>query len=245
MCSSRLFRIVLALACVCAANPAGAQGSKGAQKAQDAMKAERDALRESEYDVLYPRYLEAARRLQIAETGGSIRWMTGLTSDSRARFVGDLVTVRVVESISATGTADTALDKKGSGASGVTSLFGVETKLPKWIDPTSLLGASNATEFKGGGTTKRSGDLNATVTAEVTEVLPNGYLVLSGFREIDINGDRQIVVMTGTIRPADVLPDNSILSTRVGQLRIRYFGQGLIKDNVKPGFLVRLINKIF
>jgi len=69
--------------------------------------------------------------------------------------------------------------------------------------------------------------------------------VLEGTREIDINGDRQIVVLTGVIRKADLLPDNSVLSTRIGQLRIRYFGQGLMKDNVKPGWLLRIINKIF
>ena len=83
------------------------------------------------------------------------------------------------------------------------------------------------------------------MTARVAEVLPNGDLVLEGVREIDINGDRQLVVLTGVARPDDIAPTNMVLSTQVGQLRIRYFGRGLIKDNLKPGWLIRVLNKIF
>ena len=64
------------------------------------------------------------------------------------------------------------------------------------------------------------------MTARVTEVLPNGDLVLEGVREIDINGDRQILVLTGVVRPADIGPGNVVPSTAVGQMRIRYFGAG-------------------
>ena len=125
------------------------------------------------------------------------------------------------------------------------SLFGAENKFPSWLDPTSLVGATADTDFKGGGATTRSGELSATVTARVVEVLPNGDLVLEGAREIDINGDRQIIVLTGVIRTADVMPGNRALSTSIGQLRIRYFGRGLIKDNLTPGWLIRIVNKIF
>jgi len=87
--------------------------------------------------------------------------------------------------------------------------------------------------------------LTATMTARVTEVLPNGDLVLEGARELDINGDRQMVVLTGVVRPSSLSKDNSVPSTAIGQLRIRYFGNGLIKDNLRPGFLIRILNKIF
>jgi flagellar L-ring protein precursor FlgH len=87
--------------------------------------------------------------------------------------------------------------------------------------------------------------LSAALTARVVEVLPNGDLALEGVREIDINGDRQIIVLTGVVRKADVGPGNVVPSTAVGQMRIRYFGRGLIKDNLQPGWLVRVLNKIF
>lgn len=196
------------------------------------------------YDVLYLRYLKAARDM-AKDTTGSIRWMTSLNADRRARDLNDLVTIRVVESMVAAGSADTATDKKGNGMAGVSKLFGLETKLPDWIDPTALVDNAGSTEFKGSGATTRRGDLTATVTARVVEVLPNGDLVLEGVREVDINGDRQVVVLTGVVRTADILPDNSVLSARVGQFRIRYFGQGLIKDNLKPGWIIRFLNKIF
>jgi flagellar L-ring protein precursor FlgH len=198
------------------------------------------------YDVLFARYLESARRTAVAPAAGpSIDWMVGLARDRRAHAVNDLVTIRVIESIEGVGTADSALDKESSGAAGVSQMFGVESKLPSSIDPTNLVAASAATKFKGGGVTTRTGELTATITARVVEVLPNGDLVLEGAREIDINGDRQMVVLTGVARQADVDERNVVLSPSIGQLRIRYFGRGLIKDNLRPGWLIRALNKIF
>jgi flagellar L-ring protein precursor FlgH len=195
------------------------------------------------YDDIYRRYLGSARATERPDA--SIAWMSGLASDPRARGLNDLVTVRVIESISAAGTADSSLSKKGAGSASVTKMFGLEDKLPGFIDPTALAGLSSETSFEGGGTTVRTGELSAVMTARVAEVLPNGDLVLEGAREIDINGDRQIVVLTGVVRPVDITPNNVVLSTQIGQLRIRYFGRGLIKDNLKPGWLIRILNKIF
>jgi flagellar L-ring protein precursor FlgH len=196
------------------------------------------------YDVLYPKYLQAARAMSKDDTA-SIRWMVNLGADRRAREVNDLVTIQVVENMVAEGAADTAMGKDGKGSAGLSKLFGLETKVPDFIDPTALFDASSSTEFKGSGTTNRRGSLTAMITARVAEVLPNGDLVLEGVREVDINGDRQVVVLTGVARAADLSPDNVVLSPRVGQLRIRYFGQGLIKDNLRPGWLVRFLNKLF
>jgi flagellar L-ring protein FlgH len=210
-----------------------------AQKKDAAQKAQTD-----NYDELLAHYLQAARAAGNAQET-SIDWMTGLTSDRRARHVNDLVTIRVVENIVAIGTADSSLTKKSSANAGVPSLLGLESKLPSAINPSNLVTTSSASDFKGGGQTNRSSELTATMTARVAEVLPNGDLVLEGIREIEINGDRQVVVLTGVARPTDVTPQNVVFSTQVGQLRIRYFGKGLMKDNLKPGLLVRILNKIF
>jgi flagellar L-ring protein FlgH len=197
------------------------------------------------YDVLYARYLSAARALPVTTTAPDTSWMTGLLPDLRARHVNDLVTVRVVESISALGSADSSLDKNSSAAASLTSLFGLESKYPGWLDPTSLAALAANTSFNGGGSTTRTGELSATLSARVVEVLPNGDLALEGVREVDINGDIQILVLSGVVRTADIGPGNVVPSTAVGQMRIRYFGRGLIKDNLKPGWVVRVINKIF
>lgn len=195
------------------------------------------------YDRVFEHYLATARNLPAAPAQNA--WMSSLFADVRARSVNDLVTVHVIENIVASGAADSSLDKDSSASASVGRVFGIDPKFADWFDPTALARYSASTGFKGSGATTRTGALSAVITARVSEVLPNGDLVLEGVREIDINGDRQIIVLTGVIRTADVGPGNVVPSTAVGHMRIRYFGRGLIKDNLSPGWLVRLMNKIF
>lgn len=197
------------------------------------------------YDVLMARYLESARQTAAGGATDPTGWMNGLMGDLRARQVNDLVTVRVEEVMAATGSADAAVSKNGSASAAVPSFFGLESKLPGIVNPANLVSAAGKTDFKGAGTTTRAGTLSATLTARVSEVLPNGDLVIEGVREVEINGDRQIVVLTGVARVADITPGNIVSSASIGQLRIRYFGRGLIKDSLSPGWLIRLLNKIF
>ncbi len=187
-------------------------------------------------------YLATARQVTPVEPNA---WMNGLTMDLRARKVNDIVTVRVLESISASGTADSSIGKSTNTAVGVTSLFGLETKLPSSISPTELAASQSDTGFKGSGATTRTSALTATLSARVAEVLPSGDLVIEGVREIEINGDRQVVVLTGVARVADIGPGNVVSSAALGQLSIRYFGRGLTKNSLSPGWLIRILNKVF
>lgn len=212
----------------------------GAQRVE-AQKVEK--VKADNYDRVFEQYLATARSLPSGPTQN--QWMSSLFADVRARSVNDLVTVHVIENVVASGAADSTLDKDSSADASVGRVFGIDPKFADWFDPTALARYSASTGFKGSGATTRSGALSAVVTARVSEVLPNGDLVLEGVREIDINGDRQIIVLTGVIRTADVGPGNVVPSTAVGQMRIRYFGRGLIKDNLSPGWLVRLMNKVF
>jgi flagellar L-ring protein precursor FlgH len=198
------------------------------------------------YDELFQHYLEEARQPGAGRPEPDRwAWMTALPLDRRARAVNDLLSIRVVENITGSGTADAALSKKSQSAIAVPKFFGLETLLPKAVDPTALITSNGNTDFKGSGTTTRAGELTALMTARVADVLPNGDLVVEGVREIEINGDQQIVVLTGVVRATDVGPNNLVLSTSIGQLRIRYFGRGLIRDNLQPGWLIRILNKVF
>lgn len=237
--ASRCLGVLLA-AWLVASSVASAQDASGSagKKAKPEKASDR-------YEDLYQRYLGAARPTPEQSVEQSVGWMADLAVDARARRVNDLVTIRVVESITAVGSADSSLSKNSAASASAGKLFGIESKLPSLLDPTNLASTASDSSFKGSGTTTRSGELSAIMTARVSEVLPNGYLVLEGVREIDINGDRQLVVLTGIARPDDIAPTNMILSTQVGQLSIRYFGRGLIKDNLKPGWLIRVLNKIF
>jgi flagellar L-ring protein precursor FlgH len=217
--------------------------SAGAGRAQEAgEKAPKDT-----YEAALLRHLEEARRQAAARPSDepSIAWIAGLASDRRAFRPNDLLTVRVIENIEAVGTADSSLTKASKASAGVPSLFGLEDKLPGVIDPANLASASSDTSFKGGGATSRSSQLTAVMTTRVAEVLPNGDLLLEGVREITVNGEQQVVVLTGVVRPQDVRRNNTVLSSSVAQLRIQYFGKGLMRDNLKPGWLVRVLNKIF
>lgn len=197
------------------------------------------------YDELFARYLAVARSTPPPRPADANLWFNGLMQDLRARNVNDIVTVRVIESIVGTGTADSNLSKDSGASAALPGFFGLEGKLPGFIDPTNLAGVNSNSDFKGAGSTTRAGALTATLTARVAEVLPNGDLVIEGVREIDINGDRQIVVLTGIARVADIAPGNVVESSALGQLRIRYFGRGLMKDTLEPGWLIRILNKIF
>lgn len=202
-----------------------------------------------DYDAAVARHLQTARALARASAAPadepSMDWISGLTSDRRASRVNDLITVRVIENIESSATADSQLDKNSSASASVPSLFGIETKLPSAIDPGNLASTSAESAFKGSGTTTRTSMLTATITTRVAEVLPNGDLVLEGVRELDLNGERQLVVLTGMVRAQDVRRNNQVFSTQIAQLRIQYYGRGLMKDNLKPGWLVRIMNKIF
>ncbi len=197
------------------------------------------------YDALFAQYLKEARTAPAPDSREAWTWLNGLVLDRRARRVNDLITIRVIESITASGTADSALSKNSSASNSILGLFGLEKKLPSFIDPTALAGLKSDSQFKGRGATTRAGELTAVMTARVSEVLPNGDLVIEGAREIEINGDRQIVVLSGVARATDIDTQNIIPSTSIGQLRIRYFGRGLMKDNLSPGFLLRVLNKVF
>jgi flagellar L-ring protein FlgH len=198
------------------------------------------------YDELYKHYLAVARLQPASVPAPPTDWMMTLMLDSRARRVNDLITVQVIENITASGSADAALDKSAAATVAAPHLFGVESHVPTTtIDSANLVGLKHDTNFKGSGTTNRAGQLTATMTARVAEVLPNGDLVVEGVREIQINGDQQIVVLTGVARVTDIAPGNVVASTSLGQLSIRYFGRGLMKDSLNPGWLVRMLNKLF
>lgn len=217
-----------------------------AQDVQTAAATEAGPLTDEDYDELFQRFLVAARQQEtVTETRVDYSWMSDLALDVRARRVNDIVTVRVIESISGSSTADSAVAQSGAGLASLSNFFGLENRFPSSIDPTNLVNTLSSTDFEGGGATNRAGTLNATVTTRVSEVLPNGDLVLEGVREIVVNGDRQMVLLTGIVRQEDIGPSNVVLSPVVGQLRIQYFGEGLMKDSLEPGWITKILNKIF
>jgi len=107
------------------------------------------------------------------------------------------------------------------------------------------LGVDAGDNFRGGGSTTRGGSLNARMTAQVVDVLPNGVLRIEGRQTIIVNGEEQVIVVSGLVRPQDIKPDNTVLSTFVADATITYQGTGPIGDKQQPGLLTRLLNWLF
>ena len=192
------------------------------------------AINATKYNELYERYLTSARKSPAPSTN----WMADLTTDPKARRRDDLVTVSVIENLTATGSADANVQKKTDAD--------VKIPMPRIAQELArVLPHSAETDFNGSGGTTRSTQLSATLTARVVEVLPNGDLVIEGVREIDINGDRSLIVLTGVVRSIDIGQANVVSSSRIGQLQIKSLSQGLIKDSLTPGWLIRILNKVF
>ena len=102
-----------------------------------------------------------------------------------------------------------------------------------------------SSDFDGSGSTSRSGDLSAFITCRVTQVLPNGNLHIVGSREVLVNHETQMIILSGVIRPRDINDDNVILSTFVSDAKIAYSGSGIVNDRQRPGWLANLLNSVW
>jgi flagellar L-ring protein precursor FlgH len=174
--------------------------------------------------------------------------MLVLFSDPKARTVGDVVTIKIVESSDATNKATTATDRSSSLSASVDGFFNLEKDYPAdhpFFNPFSKVAGGVESEFEGAGTTKRSGDLNAYITALVTQVLPNGNLVLTGTREVLVNNENQVIELTGIVRPRDINANNQVLSTYIADARISYNGTGIVNDRQRPGWLTNIVMAVW
>jgi flagellar L-ring protein FlgH len=165
--------------------------------------------------------------------------LTTLGSDLRASQVDDLVTVVVSESASAVVNGTTKTQRQSSLNASVTQLGGVTSPTGALAN---LAGVSSNTALDGQGSTSRSTALNTTMSARVTQVLPNGYLVIVGSKEVGVNSERQVVTLRGVVRSIDLTTDNLIRSNQIAQMELMVNGKGVVGDSIRrPFFLWRLL----
>ncbi len=161
--------------------------------------------------------------------------------DAKASHVGDIVTVRVVENASGSKAAGTSTDRTSTIGTSTASFFGT---------PSNTLGnlgasADFSNSFEGDGSTSRSGNLTADVTAIVTAVYPNGNMLIEGEREVLINNEKEYLAVSGIIRPEDVQQGNTVISTVIADAKIEYSGSGVVSDKQRPGWFVRILDFIW
>ncbi|UNK43976.1 flagellar basal body L-ring protein FlgH [Luteimonas sp. S4-F44] len=173
----------------------------------------------------------------IYQTGGG---GLSLFADKRAREVGDLITIQLVESTIAQTNAATQVGKESSVAIAPPNLFGA----PVTIGGREVLGASASgkRDFDGNGRSTQSNRLQGSITVTVVQRLPNGNLVVEGSKELRLNQGNELVQVQGIVRPADIAPDNSVPSGRVADARIVYGGRGALAQSNAMGWLGRFFN---
>ncbi|MCX5807261.1 MAG: flagellar basal body L-ring protein FlgH [Proteobacteria bacterium] len=175
------------------------------------------------------------------------RSMNSFFSDGRARGVGDIVTVEIIEVTTSKEQAITDLKRTGADVSlGIPNFLGLETNnFPSSITPSSMVKATVKNDFKGDGSTSRDGSLKATISAKVVEVMPNGNLAIEGKREISLNNERKEILFQGIVRPKDISANNSVLSTQVADAKVILTGVGVIGEKQSPGWLARIFDIVW
>jgi flagellar L-ring protein precursor FlgH len=174
----------------------------------------------------------------------------GLFQDLRAQQVGDLVTVNIVETAKADKKATTKTERESSISAGISNLMGWETKLgkigvPAAFDNQNMIKSNLTNAFDGSGQTTRNETMTASITARVMEVLPNGTLFIRGARKIKVNSESQYITLSGLVRPQDISPDNTVLSSYIAEARIEYTGSGAVSDKQRPGWLMRAVDYVW
>lgn len=208
---------------------------------------------EDEPELQIPAIVELAGPPTISTTTEGSLWdehaSNFLFRDNKAQKVGDLVTILITESSSASNKATTNLDRETTFQAGIDSFWGLETRLTKHneeIVPSTLMKASSKNEFSGSGSTTRSDKLTSTMTAMVVEVLPNENLVIEGNKIVKVNSDVQKMKLRGVIRPDDIASNNTCLSTSIANAEISYHGRGgVLHDKQHPGWFARIFDWIW
>lgn len=169
-------------------------------------------------------------------------WRTGsrgFFKDQRAQQVGDLVTVKVRVTDKANLDNETKRSRTNGENFGAKGLFGLETKLTKALpgaDAAALLNTQSSSTSEGAGSVTRKEELITNVAAVVTQVLPNGNLVVEGKQEIRVNFEVRELIVAGVIRPEDIEADNTVDSAKIAEARIAYGGRGQITDVQQPRY---------
>lgn len=160
--------------------------------------------------------------------------------DNRAVEVGDILTVIVSINDEAALSNETTAVRNNSENLGVPNLFGYEQSLgrilPEAVDPSALVGLGSDRSTRGTGDIARNEEITLRVAAVVSQVLPNGNMVIFGRQQARVNFEMRELMVSGVIRPSDIASDNTILHDQIAEARIAYGGRGTISDIQQPRY---------
>jgi flagellar L-ring protein precursor FlgH len=192
-----------------------------------------------------PRVEVAPTRPALPEPAATVTAVTGsiyqparyrpLFEDHRARLVGDTLTVEIVEKVSATQSSKSTIDKSGSVDASISALPGIS---PKAFARGSVAGTSSNT-FEGKGATESTNDFSGSITVLVTDVLPNGHLLIAGEKQIGVNHNVDVLRFSGQVDPRNILGGNTVQSTAIANVRVEHRGRGAQANANAIGWLSR------
>lgn len=170
----------------------------------------------------------------------------GFFKDERAHRVGDIVTVIVTVDDRAKISNSTNRNRSSSNSAGMGGIFGaaVDTLSSGAIDPASAIDLTSGTNDTGAGSVNRSEALETSIAAVITQVLPNGNLVIEGRQEVRVNFEVRDLIVSGIVRPSDIQANNTIASTKIAEARISYGGRGQITDVQQPRYGQQVLDAI-
>lgn len=169
-------------------------------------------------------------------------WRSGARAffkDQRAQQVGDILTVKVKITDKAEFDNTTKRSRSGSEDFGATGVLGSTIDrviLPKGVDSSGAIDFNSDSTHEGAGSVNRKEELETNVAAVVTQVLPNGNMVVEGRQEVRVNFEIRELVVAGVVRPEDIAADNTIESSKIAEARIAYGGRGQITDVQQPRY---------
>ena len=188
----------------------------------------------------------------VAEENPNSLWRAGAKAffkDHRAKEMGDVLTVKLDFTDKATFDNKTTRERDDSEDTNITQLLGLEAEfskvLPQAVSAASLLSFDSAHETKGDGNIDRTEVINLTFAAVVTQILPNGSLVIVGRQEILVNSELRELMVTGVVRPSDIDSDNTISHEKIAEMRVAYGGSGTISQLQQPRWGTQIWDIIF
>jgi len=179
-------------------------------------------------------------------------WRTGAKAffkDQRAANIGDVLTVNISISDEASLENSTERKRTTTETDSASSILGYEASLgrllPEAVDPTSLVNIDGETTNLGEGTVDRSETITLKIAAVVTQVLPNGNLVIQGRQEIRVNFEVRELFINGVVRPQDISSGNTIDYDKVAEARVAYGGRGIISDVQQPRYGTQVLDIVY
>lgn len=169
-----------------------------------------------------------------------------LYTDKKAKKTEDVITVLIMENAKASNDTKTNTDK-AQDASVDIKPFNVAWAggAAQSYSPSVGFGGAVRQKYDGKGQTARSGEVKATLSARIVAVYDNGNLLIEGNKEVEVNHEKEILRVSGIVRPEDISPDNTVLSEKIADARIQYSGQGDNSTAARPGWLARFFNWVF